>query len=192
MIGSSRTIRTVSNTYATWNPSDKSANITLSGGNLIAQSTSAASDYQVRSTIGKSSGKWYWECTFVRGGLPTDPFFVIGGISGGSESVNNYTGFTNGCCITTDGNTYQNASQTVTGWGAWTDGQVAGFAWDAGAGTLQVYRNNVLLGTVGSGFSGTYYAGTGTYQTLGTTTTNFGATTMAYTAPAGFNQGVYN
>ena len=49
-------------TYATWNPADKGADITLSGGNLVATHTSdnAAT---VRANVGKSSGKWYWEIT---------------------------------------------------------------------------------------------------------------------------------
>ena len=51
-------------TTATWNPADKSANITLSGGDLIATKTSGgSSDYaNVRGTLPKSSGKYYAEC----------------------------------------------------------------------------------------------------------------------------------
>jgi hypothetical protein len=44
----------------TWNPSDKSANITLSGGNLTVQA-STSSDGAVRSTSSKISGKLYFE-----------------------------------------------------------------------------------------------------------------------------------
>jgi len=53
---------------ATWNSADKSANITLSGGDLTATST-AAGPNNVRSTIGKSTGKFYSEhvCTFSTG-----------------------------------------------------------------------------------------------------------------------------
>jgi hypothetical protein len=50
-------------TGATWNPSDKSSTITLSGGNLTAGSTSAA-DGGVRSTKSISSGKAYFEVTW--------------------------------------------------------------------------------------------------------------------------------
>ena len=42
-------------TYATWNPSDKSSNITLSNGNLTVGSTSSVTWDSIRSTIGKSS-----------------------------------------------------------------------------------------------------------------------------------------
>jgi len=178
-------------TYATWNPADKSTNITLSISNTKAESTSAASDYQVRSTISKNSGKHYWEITFVRV-VNSDPNFVIGGISQGSESVNNYTGFTAGACITTNGQYYVNGGSFSPGWGAWTDGDVAGFALDltGGSESLKIYRNNTLLGSITIS-AGTYFAGTGTYQTLGYSIANFGATAMAYTAPAGYNQGLY-
>jgi hypothetical protein len=48
----------------TWNPSDKSANITLSNGNLTAQGTNG-SDGGVRSTTSKSTGKHYFEVTWL-------------------------------------------------------------------------------------------------------------------------------
>lgn len=54
----------VGTTYATWNPADKSADITLSLGNLKATQTTSSWD-SVRSTIGKTSGKWYWEYTMT-------------------------------------------------------------------------------------------------------------------------------
>ena len=49
-------------TTATWNPADKSAQITLSGGNLIATDTSTG-DSGVRSATSHSGGKWYIEWT---------------------------------------------------------------------------------------------------------------------------------
>lgn len=47
----------------TWNPSDASANITLSGGNLTATTTSATQG-AVRATTSVGSGKIYYEATF--------------------------------------------------------------------------------------------------------------------------------
>lgn len=176
-------------TYATLNPSDKSANITLSNGNLTAQSTNAGADYQVRSTLSiGATDKIQWECTFTRN-TPSDPYFVIGGLSRATESVNNYTGFTDGCCVTTDGNTYQNAGFTATGWGSFTDGQIATFTCDANTGILSIYRDGSLLGTI-TGLSGVYYVGTGSYQTLGTTTINFGEIPFTY-PQSGFTGGLY-
>ena len=176
--------------YTTWNPADKSADITLSISNTKAESTSAASAYQVRSTVSKSSGKWYWETTFVRN-TNTDPFYFVGGISEGSESLANYTGSSAGVSATTDGQVWEDGASTAN-IGAWTDGDVAGFALDltGGSETLKIYRNNSLL-TTRTINAGTYYAGCGTYQTLGYTIANFGATAMVYTAPSGYNQGLY-
>ena len=46
----------------TWNPSDKSASVTLSGGNLTATSSGAV-DQAVRATVGFTNGKHYAEFT---------------------------------------------------------------------------------------------------------------------------------
>ncbi|WP_024834549.1 hypothetical protein [Ruminiclostridium josui] len=45
----------------TWNPTDKEWGVTLSNGNLTATISGLSSG--VRASLGKSSGKWYWECT---------------------------------------------------------------------------------------------------------------------------------
>jgi hypothetical protein len=56
---------TANGSPVTWNPSDKNANITLSGGNLVASDTgSVGSTYACRATASFSSGKIYWEVTF--------------------------------------------------------------------------------------------------------------------------------
>jgi hypothetical protein len=47
----------------TWNPSDKSANVSLSNGDLTAQGTNG-SDGGVRSTTSHASGKYYFEVTW--------------------------------------------------------------------------------------------------------------------------------
>jgi hypothetical protein len=46
-------------TLATWSATDKEANVTLSGDDLTA--TGASSEVAVRATVGKTSGRWYWE-----------------------------------------------------------------------------------------------------------------------------------
>ncbi len=52
-------------TTCTWNPSDKDADVTLSGGNLNAALT--ANQGAVRSTLGASSGTMYYEVTVING-----------------------------------------------------------------------------------------------------------------------------
>jgi hypothetical protein len=51
----------------TWNPSDKSSGITLSGGNLTATGSGAGG---VRSIFSVTTGKWYWEVAFISGAGP--------------------------------------------------------------------------------------------------------------------------
>jgi hypothetical protein len=46
----------------TWNPSDKSSNISLSGGNLI-ETAAAATNGSVRAIDSQPTGKFYWEYT---------------------------------------------------------------------------------------------------------------------------------
>lgn len=49
--------------YATWNPSDKTASCTLSGGNLIATAAATANYNAARATQALTGGNWYWETT---------------------------------------------------------------------------------------------------------------------------------
>jgi len=59
------------------------------------------------------------------------------------------------------------------------------------AGTLICYKNNVSQGTIYTGLTGTLYPMLVVNSTSPTIVANFGATTMTYSAPAGYNQGLY-
>ncbi|MGP1666324.1 MAG: hypothetical protein ACTS5I_10545 [Rhodanobacter sp.] len=72
-------------TYATWNPSDKGANITLSGGNLIADGTVFAGE-MVRATVA-IVGKRYFECSFY----PTADGTGVG-VAPLGDTLGNYIG----------------------------------------------------------------------------------------------------
>ncbi len=73
---------------STWNPSDRSASITLTGGNLVATGGAFAAA-SVRGTLSKSSGKHYFECLVnahnVAGGGGTPRLRV--GIATGAHSL---------------------------------------------------------------------------------------------------------
>lgn len=71
--------------YATWNPADKAALVTLSNGNLTAES-STTNWRSARSTISKTSGKWYWEITMTTG----TEFYV--GVARSTATLENYIG----------------------------------------------------------------------------------------------------
>lgn len=169
----------------TWDPSNKGANITLSNGNLDADG--ATSFNTVRSTTGKSTGKWYGELlvnTYSGGGN-----LVVG-------VVNSAAGFTTYIGNSGGGRGGQlNATSYVSGSG-WTAGSgwsgaaatnVIGIALDVTGGKVYIAVNGTWQGSSdpvagtnawATGLSGTIYlatapAGTGNRVTLRTTAAQF-------------------
>lgn len=176
-------------TFATWNPSDKQADIVLGGGNLsVSVGAGAGAWCGVRSTIGVSSGKWYWEYTV--GGTAASGWIVGAALSTATLSTPGYPGGdANGWGYQSNGN--KQAGATAFG-ASYTAADVIGVALDMNAGTVQMYKNNVLQGTLATGLTGTFYAMVGLVRSeAGTYVANFGATSMTYTAPTGYNQGLY-
>lgn len=174
-------------TYATWNPSDKGAAVTLMAGRLVSVTSASG---MVRATIGKSSGKWYWE-------VATNTFATTTpgvGIATASASLTQYLGGNaNGYAwFANEGKKYTGGVGTAYA-GSWTTiTDVIGVALDMDAGTITIYKNGVSLGTMFSGLTGTFYpAMSGNSASLSLCVANFGAQPFAYSVPAGFNEGVY-
>lgn len=175
----------MSNTYATWNPSDKSPSGTLSGGNLIFTSGSA-NWYTARSTISVTSGKWYWEvvCT-------TGVNFMIGiGTASSSVADGSVLGATDafGWGYNGGGNKFNGGSSTGYG-GPYTTLDVIGVALDISTGTVEMFKNNASQGVMYTGLSGPMFAMVSVNNSA--ITANFGATTLLYTPPSGYNAGLY-
>lgn len=170
--------------YTTWNPADKGTNISLSNGNLSISTTSTGG--MVRSVIGKSSGKWYWEVTKTGG---SD---MAVGIAKSTANLSSYLGSdANGYSyVGSNGNKLNNATSTAYG-STYGNSVVIGVAMDLDNGTLTFYRNGVSQGTAFSGLSGTFYAAEGTTNNGDASTANFGATAFSFSPPAGFNAGLY-
>lgn len=168
-------------TYATWNPSDKSADITLSGGDLVGDITNPNEGY-VRGTQGKSSGKPYWEITLTTNG---DQVVGIDTLGTGLENAYGIILLTGAGLTYIDGAYNSNLGVTFA------QGDKVGLALDCGAHTLDFYKNNTNIGTITGLGSYTWYPRWGDYRNTATGTANFGATTMAYTAPSGYDQGWY-
>ena len=177
-------------TYATWNPSDKHADVTLTGWNLIA--TSLQTTWRnARATIWVSSWKWYWEYKVTWGAVET--MSAIGTSSatlGGSwitypgSDTFSYWYYGNW------GNKYNNSSWSA--YGSWyTTGDIIGIALDMNSWTLIFYKNNVSQWTAYTWLSGTFFPIVGLDANGQQVTANFWATTMTYTAPAGYNQWLY-
>lgn len=175
--------------YATWNPSDKSANIALSGGNLTA-TQSATTTGLARSTIGKSSGKWYWEITWSSGNNS-----LIPGIAKSTAATTDYPGQSadGWGYISLNGN-LANAGGVIAYGASYPTGTVVGCALDMDAGTFTFYKNNVSQGVAVSSLSGTVYAAIGGSSAAGSrvSVANFGASALTYAPPSGYNAGLYS
>jgi len=117
----------------TWNPSDKSANIALSSGNLVATKQAGGESYaSLRATASRpatDSGGHYFEIV-ITSGSPS-PFMQIGVATAGMSlagSMNNADGW---CYYQEDGSKRHNGVNTAYG-ASWTSGDVIGVLLKAG------------------------------------------------------------
>ena len=159
-----QTIDTPSNVFATLNPLDKGVatlTLNLANGNNTTMNTSGAGDYGLRSTLGASVGKYYWEtktttqnCTGIQpmdtrlifdmfGGTPEPHVY---GVQRYSDSATNFfsnTTFT---------------SQNTAAWGGLVSGDIVGYALDLDNGKIFCSKNGNfrdLNGNTGDPVNGT-------------------------------------
>lgn len=174
--------------YCTFNPL-ANGGVTLSNGNLT--STFGAAQKSVLSTIGVSSGKWYWESTLTTVGSDTQV-----GIANSTSVLGNYLGQNadGWSVVTFNGNRLNNSSQSSYG-SAFSNGDVAMFALDMDSGKWWVGKNGTwfssgdpVAGTnfAHSGLTGVMFPALGCFATDGNHSINFGQRAFAYTAPSGF------
>jgi hypothetical protein len=176
--------------YATLNPLDNPGN-TLSNGNLDLVGLSN-SFHGVRSTIGQSTGKWYFECTIVAEGgetrtgpglyRPTD--VLAGDYGNGTVVVFDYLGVLYVSDESGAGSTWYSTSGTVSA------GDIFGFAFDLDAQKVWIHQNGTWLnsGNPGAGTgavvsslpTGTYFPGGWAYNTSDNLVFNFGQRAFAY------------
>jgi hypothetical protein len=178
--------------YCTLNSLDNGGN-TIANGNLDS-TRSGSSWVSTRSTLGMSSGKWYWEITAGAGVSSSNQNVVTVGLMTSAATLTSYPGSdANGWGYNSfDGRKYNNQSGgtgTGTTYGAtWTTGDIIGVAFDADAGSLTFYKNGVSQGAAYTSLAaGTYFAAVGSYASSSTLVSlNFGQRPFAYTAPSGF------
>lgn len=146
---------TFSDLTGTWNPADKNALVTLSGGDLTATFATGASQEIVRGTVSKSSGRWAFEVTVSN---------YVGGSSAGigvaAATEATYIGYGTaswGYYVT--GQLFYN-NAVVSTVATYTTGDIIGVVLDFTAGTLDFYKNGARVGGF-TGVSGTLFAAIG-------------------------------
>ena len=183
----------------TWNPNDKSTNISLSNGNLTYTATNTAWK-SVRATDFKSSGKWYWEVTID---VEASNQHILG-IGTSSANIGSYAGSDaygygyNGA----NGNKNHNASGETYG-NSFGLNDIIGVALDLYNGKIWWSKNGIWQGDPAgvpasgtneaySGLSGSFYPMGSPNTNINAATANFGATSFSYSIPAGFLPLEYN
>jgi hypothetical protein len=173
-------------TYATWNSADKAAGITLSGSDLIA-TASDADVYAVRSTIGKSSGKWYFELTYTAALSNSTSL----GVMNTTALLTALCGDdTNGYGYNDIGQKKYNGVDSAYG-GTPANGSVVGVLLNMDDGEISFEWNDNAYGVAFTGLSGTFYIAFSSGYGANEVTANFGASPFVYSVPAGYNSGLY-
>ncbi len=180
---------TVRGNYCTMNPLRIGPDLTLSNGNLDI-TTGATSSKIVSSTIGMTTGKWYWEATLTASGE------ILIGVEDGTAVLAQYAGSNANTWAydSANGQIYNNGSGSVYG-ASLTTGDVLGIAVDADAKKIWFAKNGTWQNS-GSPTGGTNAAFTtlpaltfpvfSPYNAGSGCSANFGQRPFAYTAPSGF------
>ena len=166
--------------FCVLSPIDNSSNgvqVVLSNANLDLSLGSG----QGRATFSVSSGKWYWEIT--SGATNQGMYGIIKqSVPIASATFSSADGY---YYWASSGAKYNNGAGVAYGSGL-ASGDILGVAFDASAGTLTYYKNNVSLGVAFSGLSGTFSPAFCQGNTTAYATFNFGQRPFSYTPPTGF------
>lgn len=186
----------------TWNPSDKTANVTLSGGNLIVGCSLTLAN-GVRSISRQRAGRFYWEITLTNISGTNDGFGVCSGLQNLTDGP---TIAGAKCVLIRSGSVYLNGSNSgLPAFGTLTAGSVVCIAADFDnsliwyrIGAAGNWNNNASYNpATGAGgvYTGGVLAGLNNYALLQIThsassfTANFGDSAFTGTAPSGFTAG---
>ena len=186
------TSTTVAN-YAVWNAVAAGIDSVIDNGNLRISYGAAATRTGTAATMGMTTGKFYWEVTVTGGSGSMAPVVGISNTTANS-SVSSGIGYYPGYTASgwgyegSTGDKYNNLVNTAYG-ATYTTNDVIGVAFDATAGSLTFYKNNVSQGVAFSSLPATtYFPAVGDGGSTGTVTYagNFGQQPFTYTAPSGF------
>jgi hypothetical protein len=192
-------------TPITWDPNWSVAGATYSNGNLSVSGNTAGTK-DIRTTVGKANGKWYWEVTATGGNGTNNGGLGLADTTWPNTS--NYVGYLgNSLGFGYGGDTYY-----AFGWATPPSSPGPGSAIKTG--TVYMFALDMNTQQLWIGQNGTWYnngnpaAGTGAVETgLGATTVfpaltfyansinsftaDFGQSMFNYSVPAGFNPGFY-
>jgi hypothetical protein len=208
LAGQSATLTPPVAATTTWDAANKSANLTLSNGNLTSKNTVGSAHAGVRSVASHTTGKYYCE---LKADVQTFTAFSYFGVITAAQALSNFLGGTaDSACVTGNGGVNCNGASIITpdnsadGYG---QGAVCGMAVDLTAKKIWFWNsdgnrwNGTATGTqdpvTGAGGcsiaalnAGPYFVGNAIWQLNDQTTMNFGATNYALTGtksgPTGF------
>ena len=169
--------------YATLNPLRYGSG-SVSDGNLRCSTPTNNNGFRT-STLGMSSGKWYWEVEWKGGS------YAMIGLAGTENPTGNGTilGWNStSYAYMFNGNKVHSGNTSSYG-NSLSTGDIVGVAFDADNGTLEFYRNGTSQGQAYTGVtSGPYFAACSDYNTSTSATFifNFGQRSFEYTPPTGY------
>lgn len=162
----------------------------LDGAALTLRWTTQPSNHRAVGSLGKSSGKWYFEVEVLDSVIAGTPYV---GITNGTGNLSTSLGSLSGDYVYygESGNKKNNNSSSSYG-ATWGNGTFVtiGVAVDLDGGTLTFYKNGTSQGTAFTGLSGTFYPAVGadssTTETSWHIRFKFGWVGFTYSVPSGY------
>jgi hypothetical protein len=193
---------TPTDNYPVFSPINKSTNITLSDGNLLASSSGSGDTFPVMATICPESSKWYAEFEMVE----ADGIDYVG-IGNSSETariagatftnvvVGLSAGYQNGVSYRNDNGNISTGGSTSAYGSTYTTNDIIGVALDADTGSVWFSKNGTFqnsgnpaagTGAAVTGLTGPFCFSMSIYNT-DDIRANFGQSAFTYTPPTGFS-----
>ena len=166
--------------YAVLNPLEITTTTKPADGNLNYSPSSTSPQVAIATMAVGSSGQWYAEIT--KGSATSS--WAAGVIGPGRTDT--YIGAVNSIGYFDVGQIYKDGSLIQSGLAAFASGDVLGIAIDAGAKTVQFYKNGATLGTAISYTYTNAWVACGNYLSGLVYNANFGQRPFAYSPPTGF------
>ena len=174
--------------------------VTLSEGNLKTTLSASALGTRASATISVNSGKWYWEGKYIgtAGGENYGHFGVWSSTTGlPTGQAGSGVAGDNEWWMSDDGSDNHDNTSSDTGLGTWDTNDIIQIALDMDARKMWFGRNNTYEGDPAAGSGESFssigdnivpiVAGYGGGSGQGNWEVNFGQSSLAHTAPSGFN-----